>query len=198
MSQRNKAQKLAAQSKSPDDWANYKILRNQVSNKLKNEKDSWKKRKLDNCDDNPAKLWKNIKGWLQWSSSGSPTQLFHEGTLENKPSKLAEIMNNYFINKVRNILHKIPVPKTDPLKTLKRMMTGRTCQLELRAVHPDEVLDIIKSLKNSKSCGLDNIDTYVIKLIKDEILPSITHIVNLSITTSSFPKVYKIINLYLL
>ena len=157
----------------------------------KNEKDSWKKRKLDNCDDNPAKLWKNIKGWLQWSSSGSPTQLFHEGTLENKPSKLAEIMNNYFINKVKNILHKIPVPKTDPLKTLKRMMTERSCQLELRAVHPDEVLDIIKSLKNSKSCGLDNIDTYVIKLIKGEILPSITHIVNLSITTSSFPKMYK-------
>ena len=50
----------------------------------------------------------------------------------------------------------------------------------------------LNNLKNSKSCGLDNIDTYIIKLIKHEILPALTHIVNLSIETSTFPAEYKV------
>ena len=45
--------------------------------------------------------------------------------------------------------------------------------------------------KNSKSCGLDNIDTYILKLIVDDVLPAITHIVNLSIQQSVFPSLYK-------
>jgi hypothetical protein len=43
-------------------------------------------------------------------------------------------------------------------------------------------LKIITTLKNTKSCGTDNIDSYVIKLAKHELLPAITHIINLSIT----------------
>ena len=48
------------------------------------------------------------------------------------------------------------------------------------------------SLENSKACGLDNIDTYIIKLAVDDILPAVTHIVNLSIQQGEFPSIYKI------
>ena len=54
-----------------------------------------------------------------------------------------------------------------------------------------QVLEIIEKLKKSKSCGLDKIDTYIIKLIRFEILPSLTHIINLSIQTSTFPTGWK-------
>ena len=49
-----------------------------------------------------------------------------------------------------------------------------------------------KKLKNSKSCGLDNIDTYILKLTRKFIVPALTHIVNLSISTQTFPKAYKV------
>ena len=39
---------------------------------------------------------------------------------------------------------------------------------------------------------MDNIDTYVLKLMIDYILPAVTHIVNLSIQKSEFPSQYKI------
>ena len=42
------------------------------------------------------------------------------------------------------------------------------------------------------SSGVDSIDSYVIKLAKVEILPVITHIVNLSLKYSSFPKLWKV------
>ena len=46
-------------------------------------------------------------------------------------------------------------------------------------------------MKTSKSCGKDNIDTYVIKLAKVELTPVLTHIINLSITNSVFPSTWK-------
>ena len=70
-------------------------------------------------------------------------------------------------------------------------MKNRDCCFSLEPVHPDEVMAIIKNLKNSKSTGLDNIDSYVIKLAGHSILPAITHIVNLSIRDASFPGTWK-------
>ena len=48
-----------------------------------------------------------------------------------------------------------------------------------------------RSLKSTKTCGIDNIDSYIIKLSEDELLPAITHIVNLSIKLKCFPTFYK-------
>ena len=54
-------------------------------------------------------------------------------------------------------------------------MENKNCTLKLEAVHPDTVLKIITTLKNTKSCGTDKI---VIELAKHELLPAITHIIN--------------------
>ena len=58
-------------------------------------------------------------------------------------------------------------------------------------VDPEEVETIVRNLKNSKSCGTDNISTDIIKLILPSILPPLTHIINLSLMKSSFPKSWK-------
>ena len=70
-------------------------------------------------------------------------------------------------------------------------MSQRICSLEFKAVDPDDVLEIIKHLKNSKSSGLDELDTYIVKLVASDIVPSITHIINLSIRDASFPTSWK-------
>ena len=71
-------------------------------------------------------------------------------------------------------------------------MRDRKCSFRFRAVPPSEVSEIIASLKNSKSTGMDYIDTWIVKLVAEEILPAITHIVNISITQSAFPLPWKI------
>ena len=63
--------------------------------------------------------------------------------------------------------------------------------LHLKASHPEEVEKIIANLKNSKSTGLDYIDTSVIKLASQELIPSITHIINLAIRDKCFPASWK-------
>ena len=71
-------------------------------------------------------------------------------------------------------------------------MKHRTCTFKLRACHPDEILEIINKMnKKSKSCGLDNIDAFVLSIAKNELLPAITHIINLSIRDNLFPSKWK-------
>ena len=47
-------------------------------------------------------------------------------------------------------------------------------------------------MKSSKSCGIDNIDSYIIKLAKDDLLPAITHLVNLSLRYNIFLTPWKL------
>ena len=80
---------------------------------------------------------------------------------------------------------------SDPLSNLRQLMFNRKCTFKLQPVHPDKVEKMISDLKNSGSVGLDYIDTSVIKLAKEEIVPAITHILNLSIMNSKFPVQFK-------
>ena len=78
---RDSAHQAAIHSKSVEDWARYKRLRNDLTKILQKEKGSWQQSKLIACEVNTdtAKLWKNVLGWLNWSSASSPTRLLHEG-----------------------------------------------------------------------------------------------------------------------
>ena len=71
-------------------------------------------------------------------------------------------------------------------------MAGSTApEFDLKPVHSDLVDKIIGSLKNSKASGLDNINTYIFKLARKQLVPAITHIVNTSISTAVYPTSYK-------
>ena len=191
MKARDEVQKLASETKSRDDWVKHKQLRNKVNNKLKYEEASWQKKRLAGCGNNSAKTWKCVKGILNWQSSGSPNQLFYNGTLKTKSQEIAESQNQYFIEKINNIRLNLPPPASDPLSKLRFLMSGRQCTFTLQAVHPDQVEEIISRLSNSNAFGLDQINTSTIKLVKTEILPAVTHIINLSITTRTFPTTWK-------
>ena len=84
----------------------------------------------------------------------------------------------------------------DPTAQLREAMARRPhprpAGLTLACVTPEAVDKIIRNLKNSKACGLDDLDTSIIKLARPYIVPAITHICNLSITTLTFPKAYKV------
>ena len=187
MRERDYAQSRASESRKTDDISNYKKLRNRVNNRLRKEKKNWKQDKLQECGENSGQIWKNILGWLNWKSSGAPTQIFYNGRLENKPFRIATCINEYFISKVSTIIRNLPHSEADPLKTLHLLENdGKTFTLK-----PDQIEKILLGLKNSNTSGVDFIDTGVIKLVSEDILPAITHLVNLSIKYSEFPLAWK-------
>ena len=105
MKTRDLAQQTASASGLPEDWAKYKIVRNEVTSMLRKDKAEWQQKKLDSCEESSdtGKLWKNVLGWLNWSSTSSPTKLMNQGNLATSPLKIAEIQNKYYIDKVHTI-----------------------------------------------------------------------------------------------
>ena len=188
MKERDNLQRIAAESKRREDWVQFKSLRNRINNRLKFEERSWQKTKIEQCGEDSKSVWKNVKGILNWKSSGSPNQLFYKGSLVTKPQQLADAQNEYFVDKITTIRDNLPPPTSDPLGKLQTLMHGRLCTFALCAVHPDEVEKIVSGLNNSTAFGLDNIDTFA---IKTEIVPALTHIINLSISTQEFPSYWK-------
>ena len=199
MKQRDLAQQKASSTNQVDDWKAFRRIRNRVTNILRTEKKLYQTKRLVEADGDISRTWKTVKSWLGWSSGGPPTQLMENGLLISKPSALAECMNSFFTRKVNNLRANLPPNQQSPLNLVRKLMENRTCSFVLQPVHPDTVEKIISSLKSTKSCGLDNIDSYIIKLAKDELVPAITHILNLSINQMTFPaawKTAKVIPLY--
>ena len=161
----------------------------------------WQQNKLESCEQegDSGKLWKNVLGWLNWSSSNSPTTLLSNGNMETSPSRMAEIQNKYYIEKVQTIRNNLQGHGIDPLTTLRTTLGGNHANFSTQVISPDQIDKIIMNLKNSKACGLDNLDTYIIKLTRQAIVPSVCHILNLSIQTNKFPtkwKIAKVVPLY--
>ena len=189
--ERNSAQNVASSSGDADDWRHYKHLRNAATAKMKLEKKNWETYKLSNSEHDSSTLWKNVKSFLGWNSSGPPSQLFYNGQYINSPAGLASTMNNFFVQKIQGLRQKIPRVDIDPLAKIKEVFNDRNCTFKFKPVGQDDVLKIISALKNTKSGGLDYIDTMTIKLIAKEILPAVTHIIDLSLSQGSFPTSWK-------
>ena len=70
-------------------------------------------------------------------------------------------------------------------------MVNRSCLFTLQPVELAQVKKIIKGLKNSTATGVDYIDTNTVKLGCEILAPALMHVINLSITTSTFPDAWK-------
>ena len=188
---RNEAQKKAAQTDDPGDWKLFRSLRNQTTAKVREDQKKWEEQRFDKNRNTSTDTWRTVKGWLGWSSGGPPTQLFYEGRIVTKPLGLATSMNKFIIDKIKLLRQKIPMVNCDPLKYLKEAMSNRKCKFILKKLNLEDVIKLIKGLKNSSATGVDFIDTRTIKLGVEVLAPAVLHIINLSISSSQFPDLWK-------
>ena len=98
---------------------------------------------------------------------------------------MANIMNNFFINKVLNICANLPTIISDPLKTRMKLLRNRTYTFYTQSC---EVRKVILGMTNSQSSGMDEI----LKLVLGEILQAATHIVDLSFEAKEFTSIWKV------
>ena len=88
--ERDKAQDALSENKNDANLKAFRKLRNNVTKSLRNDKLKWQRNKLASYSKDPGKLWKNILGWLNWCSSGSPSKLYHAGQIVTSPARLSE------------------------------------------------------------------------------------------------------------
>lgn len=148
---------------------------------------------------NPKGTWNIIKGILsRGSKSVEAPDIFYsdDGCELNSPTEIAEQFNKHFSDLGPNLAKKI-IP---PSKSFHEFLTrSPTPTMSFFPVSPDEIIQIVKELKTSHSCGLDGIDP----CIAGEFIPLISNIlsslINCSLSTGSVPddlKLAKVIPLH--
>lgn len=159
-------------NRSDRNWENYRIARNKVHVVTKNMKSAYYQSKLSSKL--PAKdLWRNLG---------------HIGIKKCKTNCeiCPETMNDYFLKSTaRHDVNSFEL-NTDLIYS--------GILLDFEQFNVEDVGRAISSL-NSTAVGCDGINIKFIKIILPYILPTITHIFNHIITTSNFPKYWKIANI---
>ena len=105
--------------------------------------------------------------------------------------KIAELMNKFFIEKVENIRSKIPNIAPD-LQQCKAIMAAKRGRVVLSHVTIKRVKFHLRNLKNTRSCSVDGLDNFCLKISADIIAKPIHHIITLLIMQSKFPAAWKL------
>ena len=180
-----------ATTEEADAWFNYTQLRNQVTTQKRNDETNYKKETVEKNVDDAGSMWASVKGFMNWKSTGTPNQIEKDNKLYTKSWDVANIMNEFFINKISrlrtNFLNTAP-----NMDFCKKAMGDKKCKLQLQFVTQEKVLKILKKIKSNKSTGIDGLDGYSVKLAAEHIAPVLHHIITLSIMQCKFPSSWKL------
>ena len=173
-----------------DAWNEFKKLRNKINNVKKQEENNYKSQKVTENLDSPGKVWSTAKNLMGWKTTGTPHQLEVNNKLVTKASTIAQVMNEFFIEKVqliRNGLRRVP----KRFEECRKLMKNKSCSLSLRHVTVQTVKKLLLNLKNSRSTSVDELDNFAAKLSADHIAEPLHHIITLSIEQNKFPTCWK-------
>ena len=185
MNRRYKLFKAAISSKCPEQWSNYKRVRNEVTSDLRKTKSSYFSNTFNEFKSSSA-YWNLLKRATNPKVRKNIGPLKKDdGTLEFTDSGKANLLNSYFATVGLKLSNTLPPPTS--------CRYGKTCadkgetdspRLTDAYVSKSLVADKIKALKARKSTGPDNISPKLLKLAGDAIVPSLLSLFRLSLKTS--------------
>ena len=164
----------------------FKKIRNKVNSLIK--RDRTLKAEFDlKSGKNVFQIAENLLG--KTKARDGKIELLEDGKLVTKEEEVARTINDFFIQKIRDLKAKINLSnKKDPVQRLGEVDGSFNFQL----VSIDHVEKIVDRLKKSNSCGFDGISSKTLKIVKTEVAPVISLIINTSFCTGIYPDQFKI------
>lgn len=142
-----------------------------------------------NTSDNKCKATWNI---INKSKSRNMKEYINKindnGHILTDPRDISQSFNNYFINQIS--LTDINTNSNNSIKF--NTNNNNSNSLFMKPTTPDEIFTIIKSLKNTKSTGYDEITTDIIKRVAPVIAPVLSHSINICINEGTYPDELKV------
>ena len=174
---------------SEDTWNRYKQLQNEYCELIELAKKEFESKKIAELhqtgNGNKKAWWKAVKHMLGFSHENAiPTIINNNIPLTDSKSK-AELFNDFFCSHSNIDSSGASLPNKTIVNDVK---------LESITFNQAEVLDILKSLDPNKSVGLDGVSPRLLKLVAEEIAPSLTRVFNCSMSCSKFPSQWKLAN----
>ena len=184
INRRDKLLRKVWKSNSEHDWKSYKKLKTFCNNVLWKSKRNYYYGLLNENRLNPRRFWKSIKTIFLTKTKISTTS---EGT-KCSATSFAKFFSTAVTNLKRSCFFLTDLTWRLPKLYLPR--TRRTFRFQYVSVC--FVQKELKSLRRNKASGVDNLPPGLLKDSAKEIAVPLTHIINLSISTSTFPTNWKV------
>ena len=105
--------------------------------------------------------------------------------------EVAHFINDYFVN-VGNVQGgPVSTPAQDLLQDIPDCLEEATPTMEFGYIREVEVSKVEKEINVSKTSGLNNVSSFIVKDAFKIPNPEVTYLMNLSINNSSFPSAWK-------
>ena len=190
---RDELKEEAAKTGNVDTFEKYKEKRNLVSSKLKNAESEHNKAKFNKSDLTSQDIWQGTKQILGGIKSNFPTQILAGGKLISNPLKMAIAVNKFFLDKIVQLKSsEYSNEATDVLESFLNTKEIPSDGFELKELSNDDVLKLVKNLKGKKSCGLDWICGFSLKLVAKDLIPELGELINLTIRNGCFTTKWKL------
>jgi len=174
---------------SNEKWQMYYSLRNTYKMKIKEAVNEYNERfnvGLGDSSINDKKWWTTVNKLLGKSKDDSVPPMYDSVTDSHitKSIDKAEYFNKYFLSHNRIDASNSELPEFTHVGSDVHV-------LEIIQVTEEEVLDQIKALKIGKATGPDNISAKILKEAGLTIVPSLTRLINICLSTSIVPDMWK-------
>ena len=193
---RNAAKSKSIEVGTAESFKDYRRLRNLVSSKLKTAEKDYYKSKFNNPEASTRDLWQNAYQVVGKVRSVFPSQIIVNGRLISKPIDMATEVNNFFTHKIKNIKDKLSALTNEDaaLKELRSFLSSKTIPqngFSIHEVSEQEMKNILRKMSGKKSCGLDWICGFSLKIAAEFLEPEIRWLVNITINNHSYPESWK-------
>ena len=189
--ERDSAKNRAKRTKDPLDVDIHRNLRNKVVGMIKKDSKAATYLACSTSRGTWAALGKLTRE--NKARHGPPTELkFGDETVTDK-QKMANALNDFFIDKVVKLREKIKDKQQpyDPILHLKRLLPPNLPVLDLKSVTASDVASVLSAAKNSSSVGPDDLSYKVLKAGSKVLAGKLASIFNKSLETGVFPRLYR-------
>ena len=170
---------------------NYNHFNKMLTKMIKLAKSDFYNNEFDKYSNNIKKSWQTINQILNRdrSSTGFPSHILVDNKKVHNKEEIANIFNDYFASVGENLSSKI----TPTTTTYQHFLKSRThTSFSFQQMDQNQVFKIIKGFKPKTSSGSDGLSMKIIKFLAEPLLPSITILINQSLTTGIFPDKFKL------
>ncbi len=186
---RDYLKKKAVSINDPEAWHQYRQARNQTNNAIKKAKRVYFTENLESNRCNMKKTWKLINDLSSRNSCKAKkiSEVIVEEQSITSPTEMSEAFNNYFASVGKNLADEIPSSENEP----EVYLNPTDKRFSLKAPTVDTVYNLLRSIDEKKSVGLDKIPNKLLKIAANVVAPSLTAIFTASICTGIFPQEWK-------
>ena len=186
-------------------WSKYKKQRNYVTKLKRRAKQEYFDKHCNRIGkDREKSFWKTVKPFFTNSLLSNPNiSINHNDSIESEPNVVCNLLNDFFIDVADSLseplnLAKLSLPEViqhfsshPSINFIQSDLVNEKQNFTFQRVTVESVLQKCSRLKPSKAPGYDRISSRFIKLASNEICHILTHIINYSLISSTFPQTLK-------